>query len=61
VDLAALGESVTGYKTVIEELVTDGLLLRSGTTVQLTTQGRLLSNEVFGLFISDLNGLSLHS
>jgi len=35
------------YESILEELVSCGLLQRSGNNLQLTPRGRLLSNEVF--------------
>src|SRR6266853_2097406 len=55
VDLEALreefGEQANKHHEAITELVAEGLLLRSGSRVRLTSRGRLLSNEVFGRFI----------
>lgn len=45
------GEQLDAYKTVMEELISCGLLRRDGHRVQLTPRGRLLSNEVFEKFI----------
>lgn len=39
------------YLPIIQELVSDGLLSRTGRVIQLTLSGRLLSNEVFQRFI----------
>jgi oxygen-independent coproporphyrinogen-3 oxidase len=39
------------YDAAICELVTEGLLQRSGGNLRLTPRGRLLSNEVFGTFV----------
>jgi oxygen-independent coproporphyrinogen III oxidase len=55
VDLGRLrkkfGEAAERFGAPIEELVEDGLLIRSGENLRLTKRGRLLSNEVFGKFI----------
>ena len=45
------GEAVDKFGASIDELVEDGLLIRSGENLRLTNRGRLLSNEVFGKFI----------
>jgi len=45
------GEAVDKYGTAIDELVADGLLVRTEQNLRLTNRGRLLSNEVFGRFI----------
>ena len=45
------GEAAERFGAPIEELVEDGLLIRSGENLRLTKRGRLLSNEVFGRFI----------
>jgi oxygen-independent coproporphyrinogen-3 oxidase len=45
------GEAADKFGTTIDELVEDGLLIRSGENLRLTKRGRLLSNEVFGKFI----------
>jgi len=45
-------ESVDGYARTIAELVEAKLLERHGNVIRLTPRGRLLSNEVFGRFIS---------
>ncbi len=45
------GEAVDKFGATIDELVEDGLLIRSGENLRLTDRGRLLSNEVFGRFI----------
>lgn len=57
VDLAVLegrfGATVVDeFRTAVEGLVDAGLLESTGTQVQLTARGRLLSNEVFERFIS---------
>ncbi len=55
IDLERLREQFGGvaekFGVTIDELVTDGLLVRSGENLRLTNRGRLLSNEVFGRFI----------
>jgi oxygen-independent coproporphyrinogen III oxidase len=55
VDLRRLREefglAVEKFESTIDELVKDGLLIRSGENLRLTNRGRLLSNEVFGRFI----------
>ena len=55
VDLGRLREQFGGaadkFGATIDELVEDGLLIRSGENLRLTNRGRLLSNEVFGRFI----------
>jgi oxygen-independent coproporphyrinogen III oxidase len=48
---AEFGEAADKFAPTIEELVEDGLLIRSGENLRLTKRGRLLSNEVFGKFI----------
>ena len=45
------GEAADKFGATIDELVEDGLLIRSGENLRLTNRGRLLSNEVFGRFI----------
>ena len=56
VDLGALrkqfGDAVERNDFVIDELVAEGMLARSGELLQLTPRGRLLSNEVFERFIA---------
>jgi oxygen-independent coproporphyrinogen-3 oxidase len=44
---------VDGWQSAIEQCQHDGLLEQRGTTVWLTTRGRLLSNEVFARFLID--------
>ena len=44
---------VDGCQSVIHELVASGLLRTAGERLQLTAQGRLLSNEVFARFLQD--------
>ncbi|MGZ7057610.1 MAG: coproporphyrinogen-III oxidase family protein, partial [Candidatus Angelobacter sp.] len=45
------GEAANKFEAIIDEMVADGLLIRSGENLRLTNRGRLLSNEVFGRFI----------
>ncbi len=49
------GHAAQNAEGIIEELVADGLLQRSGDSVHLTSRGRLLSNEVFQKFIGPAN------
>jgi oxygen-independent coproporphyrinogen-3 oxidase len=55
VDMQGVREEFCGaadkFTATIDELVEDGLLIRSGENLRLTNRGRLLSNEVFGRFI----------
>jgi oxygen-independent coproporphyrinogen III oxidase len=56
VDIAAVqqefgAEMVSPALTVVARLVETGLLVSDGKTVRLTTQGRLLSNDVFQEFL----------
>jgi oxygen-independent coproporphyrinogen-3 oxidase len=55
VDLARVrdefGDAANKFEATIDELVADGLLLRTGEDLRLTPRGRLLSNDVFGRFI----------
>ncbi|HZD95082.1 MAG TPA: coproporphyrinogen-III oxidase family protein, partial [Candidatus Sulfotelmatobacter sp.] len=55
------GDDVNRYSDVIHELATEELLERAGEKIALTKRGRLLSNEVFGKFISvsDRKGVSV--
>jgi oxygen-independent coproporphyrinogen-3 oxidase len=46
-------ESIAGCERAIKECVQAGLLERKGTRVRLTDRGRLLSNEVFAMFLTD--------
>jgi oxygen-independent coproporphyrinogen III oxidase len=48
---AEFGPAAEKFESIIDELVEDGLLIRSGQNLRLTNRGRLLSNEVFGRFI----------
>ena len=43
---------VSSYMESISELTTAGLVEKDGTTIRLTSRGRMLSNEVFERFIS---------
>jgi oxygen-independent coproporphyrinogen-3 oxidase len=57
VDLADLAgefgrQPVAAYDESISELIHSGLLERSARVIRLTPKGRMLSNEVFELFIS---------
>ena len=48
--------AVTGFGSVIAELIGDALLTRDGDTIRLTPCGRMLSNDVFRerfLFLCD--------
>ena len=47
------GPELDKYKPIIAELAGDGLLLQTGNMLQLTSRGRLLSNEVFEKFIQE--------
>ena len=47
------GEAADKFAATIDELVEDGLLVRSEENLRLTNRGRLLSNEVFGRFIAN--------
>jgi oxygen-independent coproporphyrinogen-3 oxidase len=47
------GEAANKFGATIDELVADGLFLRTGENLRLTSRGRLLSNEVFGRFIAE--------
>jgi oxygen-independent coproporphyrinogen-3 oxidase len=50
---AEFGEdAINGFSDTIAEFVSTGLMERQGDVIRLTTQGRLLSNEVFERFIS---------
>ena len=46
-------EPVRQYEAAISELQSAGLLDREGDRLRLTSRGRLLSNEVFGRFITE--------
>jgi oxygen-independent coproporphyrinogen-3 oxidase len=41
------------FEAAIEESLRDGLLEQAGTILRLSARGRLLSNEVFGRFLSE--------
>jgi oxygen-independent coproporphyrinogen III oxidase len=45
------GAAAEKFGAIVDELVTDGLLVRTGQNLRLTPRGRLLSNDVFGRFI----------
>jgi oxygen-independent coproporphyrinogen-3 oxidase len=45
-------QSIDACESAIEECVREGLLERRGTRICLTGRGRLLSNEVFGKFLT---------
>ena len=47
------GAAAEKFGVIVDELVTDGLLVRTGQNLRLTSRGRLLSNGVFQRFISD--------
>jgi oxygen-independent coproporphyrinogen III oxidase len=50
---AEFGEdAVAGFGDAIADFVQTGLIERKGDVIRLTTQGRLLSNEVFERFVS---------
>lgn len=56
VDLEHVAETfgkaaIDSMNVVVEELISDGLLLREGNVIRLTSRGRLLSNEVFQRFL----------
>ncbi len=57
VDLNSLrlqyGEPLDAYMPAVNELVSEGLLARSGDNLRLTPGGRLLSNEVFEKFVGE--------
>jgi len=44
--------AVSSYTEIVSELTTAELLEKDGTTIRLTSRGRMLSNEVFERFIS---------
>jgi oxygen-independent coproporphyrinogen-3 oxidase len=44
--------AVSSHKEIVSELTTSGLIEKDGTTIRLTSRGRMLSNEVFERFIS---------
>lgn len=57
VDLAELGSrfgssTISCFTPVIAECVSSGMLLKRGDCISLTPRGRMLSNEVFQLFLS---------
>jgi oxygen-independent coproporphyrinogen-3 oxidase len=45
-------QAINDLRSVIEQLVEDGLMQRAGDFVRLTPRGRLLSNEVFQAFLA---------
>jgi oxygen-independent coproporphyrinogen-3 oxidase len=55
------GEAVDKFGEIIDELVADGLLIRSEKNLRLTNHGRLLSNEVFGRFIGVEKSIVSHT
>jgi coproporphyrinogen III oxidase-like Fe-S oxidoreductase len=48
---AKFGDSFNDSDDVIRHLIAEGLLTSSNGSIQLTSRGRLLSNEVFERFI----------
>ena len=46
-------ETVAVWESAIRQCVQDGLLEQRGSILRLTSRGRLLSNEVFGRFLSE--------
>ncbi len=46
-------DAVAPFALAIDECEREGLIAREGTTVRLTTRGRLLSNEVFARFLGE--------
>jgi oxygen-independent coproporphyrinogen-3 oxidase len=46
-------DALEGINSILSELTEDGLLEREHDRIHLTSRGRLLSNEVFALFIRD--------
>jgi len=63
VDLRILGEefgsdALESSRVNIQDLVEQGLLRRSGDRILLTSRGRLLSNEVFQLFVAPIEARS---
>lgn len=44
--------ALNGVRTIIDELISDGLMQELGDHIRLTARGRLLSNEVFQRFIA---------
>jgi oxygen-independent coproporphyrinogen-3 oxidase len=52
------GEAANKFGATIDELVADGLFLRTGENLRLTSRGRLLSNEVFEKFIAERQSIS---
>ncbi len=54
-------ESMDSCESAIEECVREGLLERQGRGICLTARGRLLSNEVFGKFLTDERAAKVES
>lgn len=50
---AEFGRRVEEHSATIGEMIVDGLMLRQGDNLRLTSRGRLVSNEVFEKFVSD--------
>jgi len=55
------GDSIAACAPAIEECVREGLLERRRTGICLTRRGRLLSNEVFGRFLTDEKAAGVES
>jgi oxygen-independent coproporphyrinogen III oxidase len=45
-------DQIQSYRSITAELISDGLLQEQGERIQLTSRGRLLSNEVFECFLA---------
>jgi oxygen-independent coproporphyrinogen III oxidase len=45
-------DEIQNYRSIINEFVFDGLLEKNGEFIQLTSRGRLLSNEIFERFLT---------
>jgi oxygen-independent coproporphyrinogen-3 oxidase len=54
-------DNLVACESAIEECCREGLLEQQGTTVRLTSRGRLLSNEVFSRFLSEPRSLGERS
>jgi oxygen-independent coproporphyrinogen-3 oxidase len=54
-------ESIAACEPAVEECVREGLLERQGKRICLTARGRLLSNEVFGKFLTDERAAKVES
>jgi oxygen-independent coproporphyrinogen-3 oxidase len=54
-------ESIDACELAIAECVREGLLEKRGTSICLTARGRLLSNEVFGKFLTDEKAAGVES